>query len=151
MQIVERDTSTKKKNKTHSIRDGKRTHLEEFKRQLHKRKDLVKEIIDEEYNKFENIIEVENEIELMDERRKQKMQQRKILQFEKLKKLKNKVSYEAETHLNKLKAIKLALLKYNIKPEDIPDVLERLLKTDKTSSETKIIGKTKKYLKSSEL
>lgn len=71
MPIKERDAAvaaaTKaKKEKLHSIRDGRRTHLEEFKRQLHKRKDLVKEIIQEEYDKFEDIIKVEKEIENKD-------------------------------------------------------------------------------------
>ena len=42
MQIKEKAALKTKKDKIHSIRDGQKTHLEEFKRQLHKRKDLVK-------------------------------------------------------------------------------------------------------------
>lgn len=72
MQIKEREPVKVKKEKLHSIKEGQRSHLEEFKRQLHKRKNLVKDIIDEEYNKFEDIIQVEKEIELKDQKQKRK-------------------------------------------------------------------------------
>jgi len=49
--------------------------------------------------------------------------------------------------LNKLKALKSSLKPYNISDNELPDVLIKLLKTDKTAPPTKIVGKTKKYLK----
>lgn len=56
--------------------------------------------------------------------------------------------FDSLIRLNKLYALKSCLKKYEIDNEDIPDVLTKLLKIDKTSgTPTKIIGKTKKYLK----
>lgn len=55
--------------------------------------------------------------------------------------------YDNLIRLNKLKALKTSLKPYNISDNDLPDVLIKLLKTDKTAPATKIVGKTKKYLK----
>jgi replication factor C subunit 1 len=55
--------------------------------------------------------------------------------------------YDNLIRLNKLKALKTSLKTYNIEDDNLPDVLIKLLKTDKTAPATKIVGKTKKYLK----
>lgn len=53
--------------------------------------------------------------------------------------------------LNKLSALKRALVIYNISDENLPIVLTKLLKIDKTVPATKIAGKTKKYIKQIEV
>lgn len=49
--------------------------------------------------------------------------------------------------LNKLTALKRALAIYNISDDDLPIILTKLLRIDKTVEPTKIAGKTKKYIK----
>ena len=53
--------------------------------------------------------------------------------------------------LNKLKALKQALVIYNISGEKLPIILTKLLKVDKTVPPTKITGKVKKNIKNIEV
>lgn len=55
--------------------------------------------------------------------------------------------YDHLLRLNKLFALKSSLKPYNISDVDLPNVLMKLLKTDKTAPKTKIVRKPKKYLK----
>ena len=61
-----------KEEKLHSIRASWKPHLKEFKQQLHRRSEQVKEIIEEEYNKFEDMEQVQREIEARELRQREK-------------------------------------------------------------------------------
>lgn len=77
-----------KEEKLHSIRVSRKPHLKEFKEQLHRRSEQVKEIIEEEYDKFEDMEQVQRDIEARELRQREKEEQRKEKKFQKLKKLK---------------------------------------------------------------